>query len=329
MIKSSLFNYELPKSSINQIPYQNPLDSKLLIAESKKIIYFKDLAQHVEKESLFIFNKSTVQKVRILTEKKSGGSIEIFIIKKINDRKAQCLLKSSDKKLMNKQYQTDIVNFKITDIHDGSFVCLFDKNIDDLINNFGVLPLPPYIKDSPDKREFYNNEFSDQGFSVAAPTAGLHFTNKLIKELKNENIDTAFVNLDVNIDTFKPIKNVNLNDHKIHNEYYSIEDTEFNKILSYKNSSRSIYCIGTTTLRAIETAFLTEKLKGKTDLFILPDTKINVPNYLITNFHAPMSSLLSIVQNVYGDNWKELYKYAIDQSLKFLSFGDAVLFEYR
>jgi len=329
MIKSSLFNYVLPKSSINQIPYQNPLDSKLLIAESKKIIYFKDLAQHIEKDSLFIFNKSTVQKVRILTEKKSGGSIEIFIIKKINERKAQCLLKSSDKKLMNKQYQTDIVNFEITDIDDGSFVCLFDKNIDDLINNFGILPLPPCIKDSPDKREFYNNEFSDQGFSVAAPTAGLHFTNKLIKELKNENIETAFVNLDVNIDTFKPIKNVNLNDHKIHNEYYSIEDTEFNKILSYKNSNRSIYCIGTTTLRAIETAYTTKKLKGKTDLFILPDTKINVPNYLITNFHAPMSSLLSIVQNVYGDNWKELYKYAIDQGLKFLSFGDAVLFEYR
>ena len=329
MIKSSLLNYELPKSSINQIPYQNPLDSKLLIAESKKIIYFKDLAQHVEKDSLFIFNKSTVQKVRILTEKKSGGSIEIFIIKKINDRKAQCLLKSSDKKLMNKQYQTDIVNFEITDIDDGSFVCLFDKNIDDLINNFGVLPLPPYIKDSPDKREFYNNEFSDQGFSVAAPTAGLHFTNKLIKEFKKENIETAFVNLDVNIDTFKPIKNVNLNDHKIHNEYYSIEDTEFNKILSYKNSNQSIYCIGTTTLRAIETAYITKELKGKTDLFILPGTKINVPNYLITNFHAPMSSLLSIVQNVYGDNWKELYKYAIDQSLKFLSFGDAVLFEYR
>ena len=329
MIKSSLFNYELPKSSINQIPYQNPLDSKLLIAECKKIIYFKDLAQHIEKDSLFIFNKSTVQKVRILTEKKSGGSIEIFIIKKINDRKAQCLLKSSDKKLMNKQYQTDIVNFEITDIDDGSFVCLFDKNIDDLINNFGVLPLPPYIKDSPDKREFYNNEFSDQGFSVAAPTAGLHFTNKLIKGFKKENIETAFVNLDVNIDTFKPIKNENLNDHKIHNEYYSIEDTEFNKILSYKNSNRSIYCIGTTTLRAIETAYITKKLKGKTDLFILPDTKINVPNYLITNFHAPMSSLLSIVQNVYGDNWKELYKYAIDQGLKFLSFGDAVLFEYR
>ena len=329
MIKSSLFNYELPKSSINQMPYQNPLDSKLLIAECKKIIYFKDLAQHIEKDSLFIFNKSTVQKVRILTEKKSGGAIEIFIIKKINDRKAQCLLKSSDKKLMNKQYQTDIVNFEITDIDDGSFVCLFDKNIDDLINNFGVLPLPPYIKDSPDKREFYNNEFSDQGFSVAAPTAGLHFTNKLIKGFKKENIETAFVNLDVNIDTFKPIKNENLNDHKIHNEYYSIEDTEFNKILSYKNSNRNIYCIGTTTLRAIETAYITEELKGYTDLFILPDTKINVPNYLITNFHAPMSSLLSIVQNVYGDNWKELYKYAIDQGLKFLSFGDAVLFEYR
>ena len=212
---------------------------------------------------------------------------------------------------------------------DETFRCIFDIKIDEIINKYGILPLPPYIKDNPKKRKFYNNQFSDSGFSIAAPTAGLHFTNDLIENLKNKNIKTAFINLDVNLDTFKPVKSENLSDHNIHKEFYSITNTEYNKIISYKESNKNIYCVGTTTLRAIETAYNTENLVGNTDLFILPDTKINLPTHLITNFHAPMSSLLSIVQNAYGDNWKELYKYAIDQGLKFLSFGDAVLFKYK
>ncbi len=292
MIKSSLLNYELPNSSINQEPYENPLDSKLLIAKNREIISFKQFPEYVESDSLFIFNKSTVRKVRILTEKNTGGSLEIFITKKLNDFEAICLLKSSDKKSKNKKYQTNLFNFQIQELLDESFRCIFDMKIDDIINKHGILPLPPYIKDNP-------------------------------------NIKTAFINLDVNLNTFKPVKSKNLNDHNIHKEFYSIDKTEYNKIITYKESNKNIYCVGTTTLRAIETAYNTENLVGNTDLFILPDTKINLPTHLITNFHAPMSSLLSIVQNVYGDNWKELYKYAIDQGLKFLSFGDAVLFKYK
>ena len=329
MIKSSLLNYELPASSINQLPYENPLDSQLLIADNKEIILFKQFPDYVESDSLFVFNKSTVRKVRILTEKNTGGSIEIFITKKLGDYEAICLLKSSDKKIKNKAYKTNLFNFVIQDVLDEAFICIFDMKIDEMINKYGILPLPPYIKDNPKKRKFYNNQFSESGFSIAAPTAGLHFTNDLIKNLINKNIKTAFINLDVNLNTFKPVKSENLSDHIIHKEFYSIDNTEFNKIISYKESNKNIYCVGTTTLRAIETAYNTENLVGNTDLFILPDTKINLPTHLITNFHAPMSSLLSIVQNAYGDNWKELYKYAIDQGLKFLSFGDAVLFKYK
>ena len=329
MIKSSLLNYELPASSINQQPYKNPLDSQLLFADNKEIISFKELPDYVESDSIFVFNKSTVRKVRILTEKNTGGSIEIFITTKLGDFEAICLLKSSDKKNKNKAYQTNLFNFEIQEVLDDAFRCIFDMKIDEIINKYGILPLPPYIKDNPKKRKFYNNQFSDSGFSIAAPTAGLHFTNDLIENLKNKNIKTAFINLDVNLDTFKPVKSENLSDHNIHKEFYSIANTEYNKIISYKESNKNIYCVGTTTLRAIETAYNTENLVGNTDLFILPDTKINLPTHLITNFHAPMSSLLSIVQNAYGDNWKELYKYAIDQGLKFLSFGDAVLFKYK
>jgi len=294
MIKSSLLNYELPNSSINQEPYENPLDSKLLIAKNREIISFKQFPEYVESDSLFIFNKSTVRKVRILTEKNTGGSLEIFITKKLNDFEAICLLKSSDKKSKNKKYQTNLFNFQIQEVLDEAFRCIFDTKIDDIINKHGIL-----------------------------------FTNELIEEFKNKSIKTAFINLDVNLNTFKPVKSKNLNDHNIHKEFYSIDKTEYNKIITYKESNKNIYCVGTTTLRAIETAYNTENLVGNTDLFILPDTKINLPTHLITNFHAPMSSLLAIVQNVYGENWKDLYKYAIDQGLKFLSFGDAVLFKYK
>ena len=183
MIKSSLLNYELPNSSINQEPYENPLDSKLLIAENREIISFKQFPEYVDSDSLFIFNKSTVRKVRILTEKNTGGSLEIFITKKLNDFEAVCLLKSSDKKSKNKKYQTNLFNFQIQELLDESFRCIFDMKIDDIMKTDGILPLPPYIKDNPKKRKFYNNQFSDSGFSIAAPTAGLHFTNELILSL--------------------------------------------------------------------------------------------------------------------------------------------------
>ena len=325
---SDRFDYTLPSNAISQFPYENPEDSKLLNANTREIFSFSDLPELVQTNSLFILNKSKVKKVRILTSKLSGGKLEIFILKIIDDYTAVCLIKSSDKKNIDKLYKTKDFEFQILMKDEDSFTCKFDINVNELINQYGILPLPPYIKDNPEKRKKYNNEFSDDGFSVASPTAGLHFSNKLINKLEQSN-EFAFINLDVNIDTFKPMKSSNLDDHNIHSETYSISSDDFNKIIDFKNRGKPIYCVGTTSLRAIETAYTTNNLSGTTDLFIKPDTKINIPNYLITNFHAPMSSLLSIVENVYGEHWKELYEYALNNKLKFLSFGDAVLFEYK
>ena len=325
---SDRFDYTLPSNAINQFPYQNPEDSKLLNANTREIFSFSDLPELVQTNSLFILNKSKVKKVRILTSKLTGGKLEIFILKIIDDYTAVCLIKSSDRKNIDKLYKTTNFNFRILQKDEDSFTCKFDVNVNDLIKEYGILPLPPYIKDDPEKRKKYNNEFSDDGFSVASPTAGLHFSNKLINKLEQSN-DFAFVNLDVNIDTFKPMKSSNLDEHNIHSETYSITSDDFNKIIDFKNKGKPIYCVGTTSLRAIETAYSTNNINGVTDLFIKPDTKINIPDYLITNFHAPMSSLLSIVENVYGEYWKELYEYALKNKLKFLSFGDAVLFEYK
>ena len=325
--KSEIFDYHLPSESINQNPYKDPNDSKLLIANKRDIITFESLPSIINKPSLFILNKSTVQNVRVKTNKLTGGSIEIFFLEILEDKIAKCLIKSSDKKHLNKQYNLNIFDFEIIDINNDTFHIKTSLNIDEILSNHGKTPLPPYIEDNENKYKYYNNQFSDGGFSVASPTAGLHFTNNLIKQLEKDGHEFVYINLDVNIDTFKPVTSEYLDQHNIHEEKYRILEIDFNKIMKAKELGIEIYCVGTTSLRTIETAYLTNNLAGKTDYFIFPDTKINIPDYLITNFHAPKSSLLSIVSAIYGNEWTELYKHALESGMKFLSFGDAVLFE--
>ena len=325
--ESKLFDYNLPKESINQNPYKNPNKSKLLVAESDEIIEFKNISSLIKSPSLFVLNKSTVRNVRIQTKKKSQGTIEIFFLEILGKNIAKCLIRSSDTKKLNKQYDLEIFSFKIIKIMNDTFHIHTNKSINEIIDKYGKTPLPPYIEDNSKKYKYYNNQFSDGGFSVASPTAGLHFTNKQINLLQNQGHEFVYINLDVNIDTFKPVTAEYLHEHDIHEENYSIENSDFNKILDAKNNNVDIYCVGTTSLRAIESAYLTGNMSGSTNYFIYPDSKINVPNYLITNFHAPKSSLLSIVACIYGDKWKSLYENAIKSGLKFLSFGDAVIFK--
>ena len=325
--ESKLFDYNLPKESINQTPYKNPSKSKLLVAESDEIIEFKNISSLIKSPSLFVLNKSTVRNVRIQTKKKTQGTIEIFFLEILGKNIAKCLIRSSDTKKLNKQYDLEIFSFKIIKIINDTFHIHTNKSINEIIDKYGKTPLPPYIEDNSKKYKYYNNQFSDGGFSVASPTAGLHFTNKQINLLQNQGHEFVYINLDVNIDTFKPVTAEYLHEHDIHEENYSIENSDFNKILDAKNNNIDIYCVGTTSLRAIESAYLTGNMIGSTNYFIYPDSKINVPNYLITNFHAPKSSLLSIVACIYGDKWKSLYENAIKSGLKFLSFGDAVIFK--
>jgi S-adenosylmethionine:tRNA ribosyltransferase-isomerase len=321
------FDYKLPKESINQNPYKNPNNSKLLIADTKEIIKFKEFNKIINSPSLFIMNKSTVRNVRIQSKKKTEGTIEIFILQILGNNIAKCLIRSTDRKVLNKKYELENFEFKIIKIENNTFHIHTNLAINEIIDKYGKTPLPPYIEDNSKKYKYYNNQFSSGGFSVASPTAGLHFTNKQIKILKKLGHDFVYINLDVNVDTFKPVTSKFLEDHDIHEEYYNIDESDFNKILKAKNKNINIYCIGTTSLRAVESAYLSGNLNGRTDYFIFPDTKINIPDYLITNFHAPKSSLLSIVANVYGARWPKLYQYALNSGLKFLSFGDAVIFK--
>jgi len=325
--ETEFYNYFLPENSINQEPYSDPGKSKLLIASDKTIVPFSKIENFIPPNSLLIFNKSKVQKVRIIDEKSTGGNIEFFVLEILSKYTAKCLIKSTDKKTTGKKYFFSSFNVEIINVYPEFFEVKFSENILNLIENIGKVPLPPYIKDESRKYKYYNNQFSNNGFSVASPTAGLHFTNTTIEKLKKSGHEIVFINLDVNLGTFKPITTKYIEDHKIHSEKYNISEKDFLKILNYKKLNKNILCIGTTSLRAIESAFINNQLEGETDLFILPNTKLNLANQLITNFHAPKSSLLSIVHNIYGNKWRELYEFALNKKMKFLSFGDAVLFD--
>ena len=322
--------YKLSKENIAQERYKNPEDSRLLIADTKEIIQFKDLISVSSEKSVFVLNKSTVRNVRLKTNKiDSGGKLEIFILNIISDYECECLLNFSGKKTKGLEITTNIVKFKIIEKNNDTYKISTDIRVDTLIENYGITPLPPYIEDNVRKYEYYKTDFSSGGFSVAASTAGLHFNNKMISKLEKQNKIIKYINLDIGIGTFKPIDTKFIEDHKVHNENYFIKKNDYKDILKLKDDGYKIYAVGTTVLRTLETVINTKNYKGSTDLYIKPGYQFKLVDYLITNFHAPNSSLLSIVLSIYGKEWKELYMYAQTNKLKFLSFGDAVLFKIQ
>ena len=324
----SELDYELPIESIAQEPYKNPEKSKLLEASTKEIYKFSELHKIIDSNSLLIFNSSQVVDVRIKTRKfETKGQFEIFILEILNENTALCLIKTSGKKNLNEEILLENFNITLISKEENSFKVLFSKSVIDIIQNFGITPLPPYIIDKEHKYEYYKNFFSKEGFSTASSTAGLHFTSDIFKKLTDKGIEIDYINLDIGLGTFKPISTDYVEDFNIHSEYYEIQKNTYENIINKKKKGYKIYCVGTTTLRALEYVNITSVLKGSTNLFITKDFKFNIADYLITNFHAPKSTLISIVQSIYGDNWKDLYSYALQKNLKFLSFGDAVLFK--
>jgi len=328
--KTDTLNYELNKNNIAQTRYINPEESKLLIANTKEIIKFKELINILPNKSVLVLNKSAVKDVRIKTVKKTtGGKIEIFILNKISYNLCECLLNFSGPKNIGSFIDTDNFKFEIIDKNNGIYLIKTSSSIKKIIKNYGSTPLPPYIKDNESQYKNYKSDYTKGGFSLAASTAGLHFNNKILDKYRQKGIVVMFLNLDIGLGTFKPIKTEYINDHKIHQEKYSMLKKEYNHLIKLKEKGYVIYSVGTTVLRSLETIAISGKYKGVTDLYITPGFKFKIVDYLITNFHAPKSTLLSIVLTIYGKNWKELYMYAQKKKMKFLSFGDAVLFKIK
>lgn len=339
-LHASSYDYHLPEHLIADRPIEGRHHSKLLVYDVKsgEVTHakFLDIANYLPEDSLLVLNQSKVFPCRILGQKKSGGQCEIFFLTISADENSsyECLIKArGTKKLGDEFYLPEEISVKIVKINEGSFqVSVSCENLEEYLSRNALLPIPPYIRngqaDEKDKTDYQTVYASNKKIgSVAAPTAGLHFTQEIFKSLAEKKIERAFVTLHVGMGTFAPVKAEHIHEHKMHFENYHVEKSEYEKI----KNAKSIFAVGTTSLRVLESVarieneFESDKTYN-TNIFLYPGQEVKSISGLITNFHLPKSTLLMLVSSLVGrEKALELYQIAIKNEYRFFSYGDAML----
>jgi S-adenosylmethionine:tRNA ribosyltransferase-isomerase len=329
-----LYDYNLPANLIARHPTKNRDESKLMIFDENKSIkhtVFKDLTNHLQKGDLLILNNTKVIPGRLFLKKETGGVVELLFHKSLNSKSAVCIYSSSRKLTVNSKLYINNEDFLIIDNIKKNYVTLsYNKNLMDVFIENGEVPLPKYIKRKVTKDDIkrYQTTYAQHQGSVAAPTAGLHFTKNIIDQLKLKGIFVEYLTLHVTYNTFKPLNSDDYSTHEIGSEYCRIKDSLMKTIKQVKYNHKKVIAVGTTTTRALEnyaTQGLTGNYEGEADLYITPGYKFKIIDGLITNFHLPQSTLLLLVASLIGrKKLLELYKHAIENNYRFYSYGDSM-----
>lgn len=297
--------------------------------------YFSEIGKYLPKDSSIVFNQSKVFPCRLRGHKPSGGEAEVFILSLLHQNGLYpAMIKASGKRKLGDEFHFGPLQAKLVQVSgDGTFLVEFNQTHQELLTtleDIGKIPIPPYIRggesDEIDKKT-YQTVYAQNVGSVAAPTAGLHFSDELLTKLK-EHHELAFVTLHVGAGTFAPVKAENLLEHKMHEEFFSIEPENL-KIIQKNN--QNLVAVGTTTLRTLESAWDGEKVSATSELqgtsiFLHPGKEVHSIKALVTNFHLPKSSLLMLVSALIGrEKTLELYEIAIKNKYRFFSYGDGML----
>ena len=338
-MKIDEFNYDLPKELIAQNPSSKRTDSNLMILNTKHQVLndkkFNDFINYIKPNDLLIFNNTKVIKARLNGEKITGGKIEILVEKIIEQNIILAHVGSSKKIKTGLEIKVGNATLVVNDRKDNLFVLYADIPIHEIINNYGQLPLPPYIerKNNHNDDERYQTVFAKHEGAIAAPTAGLHFDKSFFSDLNRLNIDYDFITLHVGSGTFQPVRENEIENHKIHQEEFVISDQVYKKIKETKKYNGRIIAIGTTVLRALEAAFsgsIKHNEFQSTDIFIYPGYKFKIVDSLFTNFHLPKSTLLMLVSAFAGHKFiMSAYKHAVQKQYRFFSYGDAMFIEQK
>ena len=340
-MKTEKFNYDLPEHLIAQYPSIQRADSKLLVAlESIQHEVFKDIENYLDKGDLLILNKTSVIPARLFGEKITGGKIELLLERFLSNHQTLTQIRSSRTPKEGAElvfsFQGQRFLATVEGRQDNFFILNWSDDPKYLFEQYGQIPLPPYMNRAAEKldEERYETIYADpdQKASVAAPTAGMHFDQELLNSLQNKGVEFGYVNLHVGAGTFQPVKTDHIEDHVIHKELVEVDASLIDQVKRVKASNGKIIAVGTTSVRAIETAFQDEPsaFKGETSLFIYPGYKFKVVDHMITNFHLPKSSLLMLVAAFIGyEKMMTIYEIAIEQEYRFLSYGDAMLLKYH
>jgi S-adenosylmethionine:tRNA ribosyltransferase-isomerase len=334
MYSLSDFDFDLPQELIAQTPLPDRSASRLLHVDGDGLIdrAFTDILTLVQPGDLLVFNDTRVLKARFFGHKASGGKVEVLIERVVDNRTVHAQVRASKSPQPGSTIRlSDAFEVSVGERVGEFYTLRFPADVFDLIEQYGRLPLPPYIEHDADEfdEKRYQTVYAKQPGAVAAPTAGLHFDQALLDALREKGVRFAFVTLHVGAGTFQPVRTENLAEHKMHSEWYTIAQETVDAVRAAKAAGRSVIAVGTTSMRALESASQSGTLQAgsaDTALFITPGYTFNTVDRLITNFHLPKSTLLMLVSAFAGyPQIRAAYAHAIAQRYRFFSYGDAML----
>ena len=338
-MKTSDFYFDLPEELIAQVPILDRSSSKLMVLVKKtgevshKV--FKDIIDYLNPGDCLVLNDTRVIPARLIGAKEdTGGKIEFLLLKRNEDDTWETLVKPGKRAKIGTRFsfgEGKLIAEVVGMGDDGARIVKFEYDgiFEEVLDELGNMPLPPYITERLEERERYQTVYSKHNGSAAAPTAGLHFTDELLQKIKDKGVDLAFVTLHVGLGTFRPVKVDDVLEHDMHSEYYMVTQEAADKINKAKENGKRVITVGTTSTRTIESvADENGKMKaasGWTKIFIYPGYKFKAVDNLITNFHLPESTLIMLVSALAGkENVLNAYKCAVENEYRFFSFGDAM-----
>ena len=338
-MKVSDFDFYLPEELIAQCPLKERDSSRFMVVDRKtgeiEHKVFHDVIDYLEKGDTLVLNNTRVMPARLIGEKEeTGGKIEFLLLKRIEGDKWECLAKPGKKAKVGAMFTFGEGKLKavVREIGlEGNRVIEFIYNgiFEEILDELGQMPLPPYIHEKLDDRERYQTVYSKEKGSAAAPTAGLHFTEDLLEKIREKGVNIAFVTLHVGLGTFRPVKVESIDEHIMHSEYYELDEENAKIINDTKKRGNRVIAVGTTSTRTLETIGNengeVRAQSGWTNIFIFPGYKFNIVDALITNFHLPESTLIMLVSAEAGkENIMNAYKKAVEEKYRFFSFGDSM-----
>ena len=343
-MKTSDFDYELPENLIAQFPTQKRSESKMLVLDKSKQTlehkHFYDIVDYLTDNDILVLNNTKVIPARLFGTKETGAKIEVFLLKDLKDGRWEVLMKPAKRVHPNDKIKIsdELSVIAKEEGEDGKriveIVC--DGDIYNLLNKYGNIPLPPYIErkmtsDEIKKLDYnrYQTVYAKNEGSVAAPTAGLHFTEEILQKLKNKGVTVCYVTLNVGLGTFRPVKCDDVTEHKMDSEEFEISEETARVITEGKANGKNIVAVGTTSVRTLETAYAQfgeiKACKSSSRLFIYPPYEFKVIDKLITNFHLPKSTLIMLVSAFAGKDFVfKAYKTAVENNYRFYSYGDCM-----
>ncbi len=326
------FDYELPAAAIAQRAVEPRDAARLLDTRDGSDHYFRDLAALLEPGDLVVVNSTKVRAARLITTRRdTSGRVEVLLLERLDPARWSAMLRPSRRMRPGIVLESAPLTITVVDGPEGGIAEVEVSavgDVEDTIATVGSVPLPPYFTGDLDDESRYQTMFARRVGSAAAPTAGLHFTGAVVTALERRGVEVAEIDLHVGLDTFRPISATAVEDHVIHREHVEVAAETVARIEHARERGGRIVAVGTTVVRALESAACEGALRpraGPTDLYITPGYRFGVVDVLITNFHAPRTTLLVMLEAFMGPGWRQAYAAALRRGYRFLSFGDAML----